>query len=238
MWNNFWIILLHWTVWTFCAVCKCLSFCSSWSHLSSHRSPQRRTRATLMRSSRRRPSPSPPQRNVSPSPPSVCGAIMERFTFRTHLREQGIFVGSHGGLWSSWGSDSQWVLSTNLIWVCVSVDDEDGMDAADNERRPHFPQFSYSASGREWAFPPYQSVLFPFVAIWGKHVAILGKEYQSPLFFSFSASSQMWRSLFRDFKRGFCTVGQTSRSSHIKSPTVSTLFPAEGNVFCQLFSQC
>uniref|UniRef100_A0AAQ4RZ54 non-specific serine/threonine protein kinase n=1 Tax=Gasterosteus aculeatus aculeatus TaxID=481459 RepID=A0AAQ4RZ54_GASAC len=26
---------------------------------------------------------------------------------------------------------------------------EDGMDAADNERRPHFPQFSYSASGRE-----------------------------------------------------------------------------------------
>ncbi|KAK2918488.1 hypothetical protein Q8A73_002859 [Channa argus] len=28
--------------------------------------------------------------------------------------------------------------------------DEDGMDAADNERRPHFPQFSYSASGREW----------------------------------------------------------------------------------------
>ncbi|XP_022623400.1 RAC-gamma serine/threonine-protein kinase-like isoform X2 [Seriola dumerili] len=27
--------------------------------------------------------------------------------------------------------------------------DEDGMDAADNERRPHFPQFSYSASGRE-----------------------------------------------------------------------------------------
>uniref|UniRef100_A0A7N8WQU7 non-specific serine/threonine protein kinase n=1 Tax=Mastacembelus armatus TaxID=205130 RepID=A0A7N8WQU7_9TELE len=25
----------------------------------------------------------------------------------------------------------------------------DGMDAADNERRPHFPQFSYSASGRE-----------------------------------------------------------------------------------------
>ncbi|CAG5947079.1 unnamed protein product [Menidia menidia] len=27
--------------------------------------------------------------------------------------------------------------------------DEEGMDAADNERRPHFPQFSYSASGRE-----------------------------------------------------------------------------------------
>uniref|UniRef100_A0A8C6P942 non-specific serine/threonine protein kinase n=1 Tax=Nothobranchius furzeri TaxID=105023 RepID=A0A8C6P942_NOTFU len=27
--------------------------------------------------------------------------------------------------------------------------DEDGVDAADNERRPHFPQFSYSASGRE-----------------------------------------------------------------------------------------
>uniref|UniRef100_A0A667YYW9 non-specific serine/threonine protein kinase n=1 Tax=Myripristis murdjan TaxID=586833 RepID=A0A667YYW9_9TELE len=27
--------------------------------------------------------------------------------------------------------------------------DEDGMDAADSERRPHFPQFSYSASGRE-----------------------------------------------------------------------------------------
>lgn len=28
--------------------------------------------------------------------------------------------------------------------------DEDGMDCLDNERRPHFPQFSYSASGREW----------------------------------------------------------------------------------------
>ncbi|XP_071063444.1 RAC-gamma serine/threonine-protein kinase isoform X14 [Dasypus novemcinctus] len=27
--------------------------------------------------------------------------------------------------------------------------DEDGMDCADSERRPHFPQFSYSASGRE-----------------------------------------------------------------------------------------
>uniref|UniRef100_A0A667YQS1 non-specific serine/threonine protein kinase n=1 Tax=Myripristis murdjan TaxID=586833 RepID=A0A667YQS1_9TELE len=27
--------------------------------------------------------------------------------------------------------------------------DEDGMDCLDNERRPHFPQFSYSASGRE-----------------------------------------------------------------------------------------
>uniref|UniRef100_A0A087X4S4 non-specific serine/threonine protein kinase n=3 Tax=Cyprinodontoidei TaxID=8087 RepID=A0A087X4S4_POEFO len=32
--------------------------------------------------------------------------------------------------------------------------DEDGMDAADNERRPHFPQFSYSASGRERTPPP------------------------------------------------------------------------------------
>ncbi|XP_029790705.1 RAC-gamma serine/threonine-protein kinase isoform X3 [Suricata suricatta] len=27
--------------------------------------------------------------------------------------------------------------------------DEDGMDGVDSERRPHFPQFSYSASGRE-----------------------------------------------------------------------------------------
>ncbi|XP_026978252.1 RAC-gamma serine/threonine-protein kinase isoform X2 [Sagmatias obliquidens] len=27
--------------------------------------------------------------------------------------------------------------------------DEDGMDCTDSERRPHFPQFSYSASGRE-----------------------------------------------------------------------------------------
>ncbi|XP_036020523.1 RAC-gamma serine/threonine-protein kinase isoform X5 [Mus musculus] len=27
--------------------------------------------------------------------------------------------------------------------------DDDGMDGMDNERRPHFPQFSYSASGRE-----------------------------------------------------------------------------------------
>ena len=35
----------------------------------------------------------------------------------------------------------------------ASTDDEDGMDCMDNERRPHFPQFSYSASGREWV--PY-----------------------------------------------------------------------------------
>lgn len=40
-------------------------------------------------------------------------------------------------------------LGANATSLCVSVDDEDGMDAADNERRPHFPQFSYSASGRE-----------------------------------------------------------------------------------------
>ena len=31
----------------------------------------------------------------------------------------------------------------------LPTDDEDGMDCMDNERRPHFPQFSYSASGRE-----------------------------------------------------------------------------------------
>ncbi|XP_008588546.1 PREDICTED: RAC-gamma serine/threonine-protein kinase-like [Galeopterus variegatus] len=31
----------------------------------------------------------------------------------------------------------------------LPTDDEDGMDCADSERRPHFPQFSYSASGRE-----------------------------------------------------------------------------------------
>lgn len=30
--------------------------------------------------------------------------------------------------------------------VFLPADDEDGMD---NESRPHFPQFSYSASGRE-----------------------------------------------------------------------------------------
>ena len=31
----------------------------------------------------------------------------------------------------------------------LPADDEDGMDGVDSERRPHFPQFSYSASGRE-----------------------------------------------------------------------------------------
>lgn len=41
------------------------------------------------------------------------------------------------------------VFASNVFVFGLSADDEDGMDAADNERRPHFPQFSYSASGRE-----------------------------------------------------------------------------------------
>lgn len=41
-----------------------IHFCSSWSHLSSPRSPRRRTHATLMRSSQHRPSPSLRRRNV------------------------------------------------------------------------------------------------------------------------------------------------------------------------------
>lgn len=40
--------------------------------------------------------------------------------------------------------------SINYLNPRSSVVDEDGMDCLDNERRPHFPQFSYSASGREW----------------------------------------------------------------------------------------
>lgn len=57
---------------------------------------------------------------------------------------------------------------------------------------------------------PRQPVSSPFVAILRKtrsHFRKKKKKYQSPLFFSFSASSQTGRSLFRDFKRGFCTVG-------------------------------
>lgn len=124
--------------------------------------------------------------------------------------------------------------------VSLSADDEDGMDAADNERRPHFPQFSYSASGREWALQPSQPVSSPFVAILRKTRSHFRKKkkYQSPLFFSFSASSQTRRSLFRDFKRGFCTVGQTPAGLPTlknKSPTFSALFTAEGNVFVIYF---
>lgn len=40
-------------------------------------------------------------------------------------------------------------LSALPCFLCVCAVDEDGMDCMDNERRPHFPQFSYSASGRE-----------------------------------------------------------------------------------------
>lgn len=58
--------------------------------------------------------------------------------------------------------------------------------------------------------PAQQPVSSPFVAILRKTRShFRKKKYQSPLFFSFSASSQTGRSLFRDFKRGFCTVGQT-----------------------------
>lgn len=76
------------------------------------------------------------------------------------------------------------------------------------------------------------------------------RKYQSPLFFSFSASSRTWRSLFRDFKRGFCTVGKTpaglptlkqektkQKKTNKKntSLTFSALFTAEGNVFVIYF---
>lgn len=40
-----------------------------------------------------------------------------------------------------------------------SAVDEDGMDCLDNERRPHFPQFSYSASGREWTVRHHSDII-------------------------------------------------------------------------------
>lgn len=33
------------------------------------------------------------------------------------------------------------------------------MDCLDNERRPHFPQFSYSASGREWTVRHHSDII-------------------------------------------------------------------------------
>lgn len=42
------------------------------------------------------------------------------------------------------------ILDWNIMYTRCCAVDEDGMDCIDNERRPHFPQFSYSASGREW----------------------------------------------------------------------------------------
>lgn len=40
------------------------------------------------------------------------------------------------------------------------------MDCLDNERRPHFPQFSYSASGREWTIHRSDIITAGF---WGHH---------------------------------------------------------------------
>lgn len=111
-----------------------LPVCSSWFRPSSPRSPQRRTHATLTRSSQRRPSPSLRQRNVSRTALSNMAAAASchgRCLRRVRVNLQGAVEG------------------ISRSSVCLSTDDEDGMDAADNERRPHFPQFSYSASGRE-----------------------------------------------------------------------------------------
>lgn len=54
------------------------ALCPSWSRLSSRRSPRRRTRATLTRSSRRRPSPSLRRRNVRPPVTPRGGACTGR----------------------------------------------------------------------------------------------------------------------------------------------------------------
>uniref|UniRef100_A0A8D3C708 non-specific serine/threonine protein kinase n=1 Tax=Scophthalmus maximus TaxID=52904 RepID=A0A8D3C708_SCOMX len=45
--------------------------------------------------------------------------------------------------------DEEFTAQTITITPPEKCEQRDGMDAADNERRPHFPQFSYSASGRE-----------------------------------------------------------------------------------------
>lgn len=61
-------------------------------------------------------------------------------------------------IWSDYWNTEHMVYEVCFINViqrhsmCLSYAvDEDGMDCMDNERRPHFPQFSYSASGREWS---------------------------------------------------------------------------------------
>lgn len=79
----------------------------------------------------------------------------------------------------------------------------------------------------------------PFVAILRKTRSHFRKKIPvSPLFLLLCLLTD-GGSIFRDFKRGFCTVGQTPASLPTlkkKSPTFSALFPAEGNVFVIYFS--
>lgn len=85
------------------------------------------------------------------------------------------------------------------------------MDSADSERRPHFPQFSYSASGREWCHRITQ--------LKEPHAR------QSPLSpppppFSHSGSFFVaFRSVFVGFKRGFAQLGETRAGR----PTLNSL---------------
>lgn len=50
------------------------------------------------------------------------------------------------GCWLSFRSE-ECILNVCVFWS------DDSMESFDSERRPHFPQFSYSASGTAWSFP-------------------------------------------------------------------------------------
>lgn len=111
------------------------------------------------------------------------------------------------------------------------------MGEGDSERRPHFPQFSYSASGREWRSLPVSQYRPPAVRPFrGKHVAILGKV--SPLF-SFSVfECRLGEVVFLGTIKGVLHSGiDSSWSLHKKKKylTFSTLYTAEGNVFVIYF---
>lgn len=73
------------------------------------------------------------------------------------------------------------------LLFCVSVD-EDGMDCLDNERRPHFPQFSYSASGREWVVHCFGDIIT--AGLWGHHCGT-----KRPMALDWPRSTMTWRIL-------------------------------------------
>lgn len=65
-------------------------------------------------------------------------------------------------LYSKCFKNDLWIYTFHIFFLV----DEDGMDCLDNERRPHFPQFSYSASGREWTVHHSDIIT---AGLWGHH---------------------------------------------------------------------
>ncbi len=132
-------------------LCIISSSLSSWSHRSCRRSRLKRTPGISTRSSRRSPSPSPLRRSVSApflslsscrlAPRATGRGRSSRYTMKKRMER----ISAERD-----GFNRPSVCNVTFLFLLLPTDDEDGMDSADSERRPHFPQFSYSASGREW----------------------------------------------------------------------------------------